>query len=144
MMEKQKTEIRKTDQYRITTKMTNSDAEAAEVEDANRTLESIPHENVVTKIKIIKKEKKDGRSQLQYQTKKMSERQFSKAKIGESVNIRVPDDDRKRSGFRNIIGGILQEDPDGEMYAIRTKLGLLAQMYWKNQFFHLSRNLMSL
>jgi len=39
--------------------------------------------------------------------KQASENRFSQGKVGESVAIKIPDVDRARSDFRNIIGVIL-------------------------------------
>ena len=55
-------------------------------------------------------------------------------KIGDTVNVRVPDGDRGRCYSKNILGVIIEVDLTKDLYRIGTKDGILNSWYARNQF----------
>ena len=64
--------------------------------------------------------------------KLLSEKNFPRGKIGDSVKVWIPDMDKGRVDSRNIIAVILDVIDDN--YKLGTKEGQLAQLYTRNQF----------
>ena len=65
------------------------------------------------RIKSIRDNRTESLKNLKVQATKMkqaSENRFCPGEIGQSVTIKIPDVDRARSDFRNIIGVILSGD----------------------------------
>ena len=77
-----------------------------------------------------------ARENLKLQAKKMtklSDKKYPSAEVGDSVKVRVPDDDRSRCDARNILGVITAIDENGS-YKIGTKFRAFDTSYTRNQF----------
>lgn len=91
---------------------------------------------VADKIAKISSIRSRARSRLNQQAHRMTKRSaqlFPPAQIGQSVRIPVPDVDRAKADFGNILGVIL-EVIDNCFYKIGTKWGKLNSLYARNQF----------
>ncbi|KAL4090679.1 hypothetical protein QTP88_025471 [Uroleucon formosanum] len=92
-------------------------------------------EAVPLRIKSICESRNESLKNLKVQATKMkqaSENRFRPGEVGQSVTVKIPDVDRARSDFRNIIGVILSINND--MYEIGTKEDRLSTLYSRNQF----------
>lgn len=89
-----------------------------------------------TKENNIIEERNLARNKQQKQANRMismTAKRFKTGEIGENVSVPVPDVDRGRGEFRNVLGVITEVDNDG-MYAIGTAHGTLKQKYARSQF----------
>ena len=73
--------------------------------------------------------------QQQQQAQRMlseTAKRFKECVLGENVLVPIPEVDRGRTDFRNVLGVIMMVGPDG--YTIGTQSGLLKQKYVRSQF----------
>ncbi|KAJ8666231.1 hypothetical protein QAD02_007893 [Eretmocerus hayati] len=79
---------------------------------------------------------------IEKQAKRMrleSNRRFLPLKVGMCVTVPVPDVDRSKADFRNIID-VVCEVTDDNLYKIGTREGVLAQLYSRNQIAYAENN----
>ena len=86
--------------------------------------------------KIIVKERNLARNKQEKQANRMlsvTAKRFKPREVGGNVSVPIPDVDRGRGEFRNVLGAITEVGNDG-MYAIGTTHGTLEQKYTRSQF----------
>lgn len=64
------------------------------------------------------------------------------AQVGDTVRVRVPDIDRARMDYQNILTIVM--DVDNEFYKLGTKYGIISRLYTRNQFAVCKEKLISL
>lgn len=100
----------------------NEDADGYEDRNENELTENSEH--------ILEARTKAAHN-LEKQAKKMkaiSDKSHPPAKLGDNITIPVPDVDKAKGDFRNVIGVVLQVTEDG-FYKIGTKYGILQKLY---------------
>ncbi|KAL5241360.1 hypothetical protein ACI65C_008770 [Semiaphis heraclei] len=75
--------------------------------------------------------------------KNLSNAKFPEAKVGSTVQLKIPDVDRGRGDPRSVIAVVLKITEDG-FYQLGCKSGILKQLYARSQFTTCSENLISL
>ncbi|XP_060861855.1 uncharacterized protein LOC132938880 [Metopolophium dirhodum] len=84
-------------------------------------------------------------NRLQTQTSVMlrsSNQKFPPAQVGDTVRVRIPDIDRGRMDYQNILAVVIVVDND--FYKLGTKYGIISQLYTRNQFAVCKEKLISL
>ena len=84
----------------------------------------------------LSEERASAKRKMQENADKMCEasvKRFKPAEIGDTVLVPVPDVDRGRGDFPNVMGIVLDAEPNG-LYKVGTKSGILQQKYSRNQF----------
>ncbi|XP_060836281.1 KRAB-A domain-containing protein 2-like [Rhopalosiphum padi] len=71
-----------------------------------------------------------------------SNQKFPSAQVGDTVRVRVPDIDRGRMDYQNILAVVM--DVDNDFYKLGTKYGIISQLYTRNQFAVCKEKLISL
>ncbi|XP_025202918.1 uncharacterized protein LOC112600005 [Melanaphis sacchari] len=71
-----------------------------------------------------------------------SNQKFPPAQVGDTVRVRVPDIDRGRMDYQNILAVIM--DVDNDLYKLGTKYRIISQLYTRNQFAVCKEKLISL
>ena len=82
-------------------------------------------------------QRQGAKRKQQDQAEKMLERsakRFKEAQVGDTVLVPIPDLDRGRCEYPNLKGIILEMHPNGSMWKIGCKSGVLDQWYSRNQF----------
>ena len=91
--------------------------------------------NVKKRTTAIQKKQSAAKDALTEQAAKMvklSKERHREAEVGETVRIPIPDVDRARGDFHNVLGVVLSCTDSN--YKIGTKFGKLNQLYTRNQF----------
>lgn len=94
------------------------------------------------KISNIKRNRSTARENLEIQAKKMKVRlnlKYSKCKVGDNVRVSVPDVDRGREDFRNILMAIVEVS--GDLYRLGNENGTIKEKFSRNQFTPCNANL---
>jgi len=71
-----------------------------------------------------------------------SNQKFPPAQVGDTVRVRVPDIDRGRMDYQNILAVVM--DVDNDFYKLGTQYGIISQLYTRNQFAVCKEKLISL
>ena len=123
-----------------------TDAEGSVLEFQEETCEEdVPSTEMITEIprspsicaqrkKKITEKRKIVKSNLQRQALRLAREKFPLGKVGDTVNVRVPDVDCGRCDSRKILVVIMGADFTKDLYRIGTKDGILNSWYARNQF----------
>lgn len=65
---------------------------------------------------------------------KMSDAKYAPCVVGTNVTVPIPDVDRARGSFRNVIAVVMEVNEDNSTYKLGTKDGVLQQLYARSQF----------
>jgi hypothetical protein len=71
-----------------------------------------------------------------------SNQKIPSAQVGDTVRVRVPNIDRGRMDYQNILAVVM--DVDNDFYKLGTKYGIISQLYTRNQFAVCKEKLISL
>lgn len=88
------------------------------------------------KIKSIQTIRTKAKVNLENQAEKMktmSADKYSNVEVGQNVRLKVPEIDRAKTDPKSIIAVVI-DVKDNEFYQLGTKMGILKQLYTKNQF----------
>lgn len=92
--------------------------------------------NLCTAATNIRTERAASRCHLQKQASRMLKRsnsKFPRCKVGDTVRVAVPDVDRGRGDFRNVLMAILEVDEKG-FYKLGNYDGTIGELFSRNQF----------
>ncbi|CAG5009843.1 unnamed protein product [Parnassius apollo] len=88
------------------------------------------------KRQIIDTNRKGAKESLTVQANKMtalSNRKFPPCKIGDTVRVKIPDVDRGRGDFPNVLMVVLECDDDG-LYKLGNQFDTITELFSRNQF----------
>lgn len=101
---------------------------------------------VCTRQQSIKRHREDAKEGLEAQAKKMKTRsnlKFSTCEVGTVVRVPIPDVDRSRCDFRNVLMLITAVDENG-LYTLANEDGLIEEKFSRNQFTPCDANLLDI
>ncbi|CAH2005632.1 unnamed protein product [Acanthoscelides obtectus] len=84
----------------------------------------------------IRSNRLEAKRNLENQAKKMkalSNSKFPPCSVGDTVRVKIPDVDRVRGDFRNILMTVIEKIYD-EFYKLANKRGTIEEMFSRNQF----------
>lgn len=91
---------------------------------------------VCERTQSIKRHREDAKVGLEVQAKKMKIRSnlnFSSCEVGTTVRVPIPDVDRSKCDFRNVLMVVTAVDNEG-LYTLANENGLVEQKFSRNQF----------
>ncbi|CAH2005369.1 unnamed protein product [Acanthoscelides obtectus] len=86
--------------------------------------------------KNIRSNRLEAKRNLENQVKKMkalSNSKFPPCSVGDTVIVKIPDVDRGRGDFRNILMTVIEKTED-DFYKLANKTGTIEEMFSRNQF----------
>ncbi|CAG5010243.1 unnamed protein product [Parnassius apollo] len=92
--------------------------------------------DICIKRQIIDTNRKGANDSLTVQANKMtalSNRKFPQCKIGDTVRLKIPDVDRGRGDFPNVLMVVLECNDDG-LYKLGNQFGTITELFSRNQF----------